>query len=68
MNVGERKTIQNGKTGILVKPSEWSDALEDLILNKDKRKTLSDNAYNDIKDNWQYDSSISDIINKVVKA
>ena len=66
MNVGNRKTIQNGKTGILVKPSEWTAALEDLILNEKKRIELGENAYEDIRKNWQYDESIAEVIDNVL--
>jgi glycosyltransferase involved in cell wall biosynthesis len=67
MNVGDRKTIQQDKTGLLVRPSEWSAALEELILNEKKRTELGENAYKDIIANWQYeDSDISDTIEKVI--
>jgi hypothetical protein len=61
-------TIKHEETGLLVKPSEWFDALEDLILHKDKRKKLGENAFNYIKNNWQYSDRFSDAINGVVKA
>jgi glycosyltransferase involved in cell wall biosynthesis len=63
MDLQGRKTIENGVTGILVKPSEWKDALEDLINNPEKRATLANNAYNHIKENWQYkDSNINQTV------
>lgn len=52
-----RKTIEHGKTGLLVKPTEWTDAIESLILNKEKRLELGENAYKAIKENWQYENS-----------
>lgn len=68
MDIKGKKTIEHGKTGILVKPSEWTAALEDLILNKEKRLQLGENAYNFIKSDWQYDdSNIPEVINDVLK-
>jgi glycosyltransferase involved in cell wall biosynthesis len=62
-----REVIEHEKTGLLVKPSEWFDALEDLILHKDKRLSLGQNAYEYIRDNWQYDNAFSDVIDKMLK-
>lgn len=67
MDIGNRHTIEHEKTGLLVKPSEWFDAMESLILDEKKRTTLGENAYNYIKDNWQYkDSDISETIDKIL--
>ncbi len=69
MNVGKRKTIQHDKTGLLVKPSEWFDAIERLILDEKKRNELGENARKDIIDNWQYkDSEISKTISDMIEA
>lgn len=64
MDIQGRKVIENGVTGLLVKPSEWYGAMEDLILNKEKRLMLSENAYKHIVENWQYD--LSSIIEKIL--
>lgn len=67
MNVGEKKTIINNITGMLVKPSEWFGVMEELILNEKKCKILGENAFNYIKKKWQYkDSDISEIIDKIL--
>ncbi len=58
-----RKVITDGVTGLLCRNSEWETKLERLILDKDLRKSLGENAYQHVKDNWQYkDSSIGQII------
>lgn len=68
MDINGRKVIEHEKTGLLVKPSEWFDAMESLILDKKKRKTLGENAYNHVKTNWQYDNSgLDKIIEKVLE-
>ena len=65
-----REVIQNEVTGLLVKQNEWEQALEKLILDKDLRIKLGENAYNFIKQEWQYDgnSDFSDAIDKVIKS
>ena len=63
-----RETIEHDKTGLLVKPHEWENALEELILNKEKRLELAENAYKDVKDRWQYkDSGLDLVINKMLE-
>jgi glycosyltransferase involved in cell wall biosynthesis len=62
----DRKTIEHDVTGILVKPREWFDAIESLVLSETKRRELGENAYNAVKENWQYagsgmDKTIKDI-------
>lgn len=64
----DRDIIIHEETGLLCKPSEWFDALEDLILHEDKRKTLGENAYNYICEEWQYDDRFSDALNEIIKA
>ena len=64
----DRQIIDNGYTGLLVKPSEWFDALEDLILHEDKRKQLGENAYKFVCEEWQYNQDFSNAIDKVIKA
>ncbi len=63
-----RDTIQDGVTGRLVKPSEWVDALEELIVDKKKRREMGNNAYNFVKENWQYGSDFSARLEEVLKA
>lgn len=67
MPIGNKEVIKDGETGLLVKDNEWEKALEDLILNKEKRVKLGENAYNFIKDNWQYSGVyITDKINEFI--
>lgn len=60
-------TIRHEETGLLVKPSEWETALEDLILNKEKRERLGKNAHDFVKNNWQYNDRFVQVINTVLK-
>lgn len=66
----EREVIEDGKTGLLVKPSEWFDALEKLILDKNLRETLGQNAYDFVCNEWQYDGNtdFSDALDRVIEA
>jgi glycosyltransferase involved in cell wall biosynthesis len=66
MDIGERTVVTDGVNGLLVKPSEWFNALEDLVLNKENRIMLGNNAYKHVVDNWQYDDSFSYLIDKVL--
>jgi glycosyltransferase involved in cell wall biosynthesis len=67
MDVWGRQTIEDGETGILVKPSQWESALESLIKDAKLRKTLGQSAYDFIKRVWQYDGSeMSDKIDKIL--
>lgn len=54
MNLKGRKTIQDGVTGLLARNNEWEAKLEKLILDKDLRIKLGENAFNFIKETWQY--------------
>jgi len=56
--ISDRYVIEQDKTGLLVKPSEWEEALETLITNAEKRKELAENAHKHITDNWQYDDGL----------
>lgn len=53
--ISDKEVIEHEKTGVLVKPSEWFNALEDLILHPEKRKKLAENAHAHVLLNWQYD-------------
>lgn len=63
-----KEIIDDGDTGLLVKPSEWYDAMEKLILDKELRLKLGENAYNFVKTEWQYNQEFSNAINKVIEA
>ena len=60
--------IKDMETGLLVKPSEWFEALEKLILDKELRERLGKNARKFIIDNWQYGIDFSNAIDKVIEA
>lgn len=63
-----RKIVEHGYSGLLVKPSEWTDAIESLILDKEKRIRLGENAYKSVSENWQYENSgIPKVINGMLK-
>lgn len=66
MDINGRRVVTHNETGLLVKPSQWFNAMEELILNKDKRLKLAENAYNHVATNWQYDESISRIIDEIL--
>jgi glycosyltransferase involved in cell wall biosynthesis len=53
------KTIRHGKTGYLAKTvKDWEKYLLLLIKNDKLRKEIADNAYEAIKNDWQYDKHI----------
>lgn len=67
MDIKGKKVVEHEKTGLLVKPNEWFNAIEDLVLNKEKRLRLANNAYNHVRDNWQYsDEMLLPIINDIL--
>lgn len=46
-NIGAfSEAIKNGETGVLVDDSDWFQALDDLITDKEKRARIATNAYN----------------------
>lgn len=50
------KTIQDGKTGFFANNSEqWFKKLEILVNDKDLRRLVATNAYDYVKENWQYE-------------
>lgn len=62
--------ITNDKDGLLVKPDQWFNAMEELILNKEKRQMLAKNAYENIYFNYNSDSKAHlwlDAYEKVLK-
>lgn len=62
-----RDTIQDGVTGFLCRPPEWESKLERLILDKKLREEIGQNAYEYIKNSWQYkDSSIQETFDRIL--
>lgn len=45
----------HGKDALCVKPEQWFEAMEELILNKEKRVELAKNAYENIRENHNAD-------------
>lgn len=55
-NVLPYQSIETGKTGLLCSnTNEWYEALTHLIKNPADRQILANRAYQEVKDNWQYD-------------
>lgn len=48
--------ITSGKDGLLVKPDQWFAAMEELILDGDKRTRLAKNAYSNVFENYNADT------------
>jgi glycosyltransferase involved in cell wall biosynthesis len=68
MDVFNHKTIEHGVTGFLCKPSEWEATLEKLVLDKELREKIGNNAYEHVRDTWQYkDSEIKNVINEMLE-
>lgn len=52
-------TVVHGKTGLHASgPDEWFECLETLVRNPDIRIDLATNAYDYIKNNWQWEQHI----------
>ena len=67
MPIKGRKTITDGKNGILARSHEWFDKLEMLILDKEMRETIGKNAKQYISENWQYSQgNISNTVNEMI--
>lgn len=66
MDINGKQIIEHEKTGLLVKPSEWFDALESLIIDEKKRKEMGRAAYDYVIKTWQYGDEINDIISKML--
>lgn len=63
MELKGREVVKHEENGFLCKPKEWVKALEQLILNENLRKKLGENAYNFVRENWQYkDSGINETV------
>lgn len=53
-----KKVIQHAKTGFLAKGKEdWIKYLQLLIDNENLRRKIGENAYNYVKENWQWDKT-----------
>ncbi len=62
--------ITQGKDGLLVKPDQWFNAMEELILDKEKREMLAKNAYENVYMNYNSDKKAHlwlDAYEKVLK-
>lgn len=62
--------IEHGKNGLLVKSDQWFEAMEELILDKEKRQKIAENAYEDIRENHNADKKAHlwlDAYEKVLK-
>lgn len=62
-----RDTIEHEKTGLLIKPSEWFGSIESLIADEKKRKEIGQNAYDFVKEKWQYSHDFSEKITAIIK-
>lgn len=68
MELKGRDTVIDGETGFVAKEKEWVDKLTKLIESKELREKIGQNAYDFIKDKWQYkDSGINEIVNELIK-
>lgn len=69
MELAGKDTIIDGNSGFLLKPKEWTDALDDAVRNYDKIKFVGENAKKQIEKQWQYvDSGIDEVVNTMLKA
>jgi glycosyltransferase involved in cell wall biosynthesis len=68
MDIGERQTIQHGETGYLCREHEWFDTLDDVIEHYEERKIVGENAYNFIKEHWQWDKKqVEQVLEEALK-
>lgn len=68
MELEGKDTIIDEETGLLCTPTEWETKLERLIVDRDLRERLGENAYNFVKNTWQYkDSKIAETFEKMLK-
>lgn len=70
-DIGGLKTIQDGKTGFLAKnQEEWYQKLKKLIDDEQLRLEIGQNAYDYVKNNWQYEQAkdkIEEIYKEILK-
>lgn len=68
MDIQGKKTIEDGVTGLLVKPNDWFESLEKMVLNKELRERLGKSAHAYVRDNLQYaNTDISKVVNEMLK-
>lgn len=69
MELENRETIEDGETGFLCRtPQEWEEKLERLILDKELRVKIGKQAYEHVKDNWQYkDFDVDAVFDEIAK-
>lgn len=48
--------IKHGETGLLAKENEWFEAIEMLVLDKEKRERLAQNAFDNVHENHNANS------------
>ncbi len=63
-----KDVIEDGVTGLLAQPNEWVSALEELIISKDKRLSIGQNAYDYVSKEWGYGQSFTDVLDEVIKS
>lgn len=69
MSIQGVPTIVDNETGLIARSNEWEQKLEMLITDADLRKRIGENAYNFVKERWQYSQgSIGETINTMLKA
>lgn len=68
MELEGRQTITDGDTGLLASNlKEWEQKLESLIVDKELRTKIGENAFNHVKNNWQYKDFDWDGVLKKIK-
>lgn len=65
MDVLGKATITDGETGLLARDDEWVEKLSLLIEDKELRKRLGKNAFDHVKQNWQYADAKEHIVGVV---
>lgn len=67
MELAGRETITDGETGFLCENNEWEAKLERLILDKELRERIGEQAYEHIKEKWQYrDFDFGATVDKII--
>lgn len=62
-NIGAfAEMISDGKNGVLVEDEEWFEKLSQIVLNKEYRVTLGENAYNEVLQNNTTSNHSDDLI------
>lgn len=58
MELYGRDTITDRETGYLCRENEWFDTLDEIIQNPTESTRIGEQAYDFVKNNWQYDGEI----------